>query len=247
MKRTSAELKRLSREQLNGHWGLAIGVNLLMQIIVSAALMPFYILFVFSRRGIVQFNIYMLAVVIIAAVSVVMQCGASRIYLCFARKQEASIGMLFGEFTKRPDRYIIGYLLLFGLEILCMLPGAVCMAVGITSGLLLASAIGLFLYLGAMAPMIMIACRLALVFYLLVDHSDMGVMEAVRESSERMQGNKGRLFYIYLSYIGWSLLGILSCGLGMLWIRPYMTQTFVNFYREAIGEMDRETGITSPN
>ena len=62
----------------------------------------------------------MLAVVIIAAVSVVMQCGASRIYLCFARKQEASIGMLFGEFTKRPDRYIIGYLLLFGLEILCM-------------------------------------------------------------------------------------------------------------------------------
>ncbi|MEY8392225.1 DUF975 family protein [Lachnospiraceae bacterium 45-W7] len=247
MKRTSAELKRISREQLNGHWGFAIGVNLLMQLIVSAVLMPFYFLFVFSRWGIVQFNIYMLAVVIIAAVSIVMQCGVSRIYLCFARKQEASLGMMFGEFGRRPDRYILGYLMVFGLGVLCMLPGAICLVIGIVSGLVLASGIGVFLYLGGMVPAFMIVFRLSLAFYLLVDHADLGVMEAFRQSSELMQGNKGRLFYMYLSFIGWFLLGILSCGLGMLWVMPYMMQTFVNFYREAIGEMDEEPQLGQQN
>lgn len=240
MRRTSAELKRLSREQLNGHWGFAIGVNLLMQLIMSAAMMPFYFLFLISRRGVLQYNIYMLAVVIIAAVSIVMQCGINRIYLNFARKKETSVGMMFAEFTRRPDRYILGFLLLFAIELICFLPGIICLVIGIVSGLILASVIGILLYFAGMVPVMIIALRLAMVFYLMVDHSDMGVLEAFRVSSELMQGNKGRLFYIYLSFIGWSLLGMLSCGLGMLWVMPYMTQTLVNFYREVIGEMDQK-------
>lgn len=240
MRRTSAELKRISREQLNGHWGFAIGVNLLMQMIMSAALMPFYFLFLFSRGGMIQFNIYLLAVVIIASVSIVLQCGVTRIYLSFARKQQASIGMLFGEFTRRPDRYILGFLLLFGIELLCQLPGTVCLVIGSMSGMVLAIVIGALLYFAGLVPMLMILFRLALMFFLMVDHGNMGVIEAFRESSELMQGNKGRLFYIYLSFIGWSLLGLLSCGLGMFWVTPYMMQTTVNFYREVIGELDQK-------
>ncbi len=243
MKRTSAELKRLSREQLNGHWGFAIGVNLLMQMIMSAAMTPFYFLFLISRKGFLQLNIYMLAVMIIAAVSMVMQCGISRIYLSFARKEEASVGMMFGEFTRRPDRYILGYLLLFAIELLCILPGMICLIIGIVSGLVLAEVIGIVLYFVGMAPMMILLFRFAMSFYLMVDHGEMGVLEAFRRSSELMQGNKGRLFYIVLSYIGWGLLGMLSCGLGMLWVMPYMMQTFVNFYREVSGEMDQKPGF----
>ena len=99
---------------------------------------------------------------------------------------------------------------------------------------------GALLYFAGLVPMLMILFRLALMFFLMVDHGNMGVIEAFRESSELMQGNKGRLFYIYLSFIGWSLLGLLSCGLGMLWVTPYMMQTTVNFYREVIGELDQK-------
>ncbi len=240
MGRTSAELKRLSREQLNGHWGFAIGANLLLQIIMSAILMPFYLLFLFAGQGMVQFATYTLAVVILCAVSVIMQCGIIRIYLSFARKQEASIGMMFGEFTKRPDRYILGYLILFGIELLCMLPGMICLTIGVASGLMLACAIGTVLFLGGMALTLVVAFRLALAFFLLVDHSDMGIMDALKESSALMQGRKGKLFYIYLSFIGWSLLGLLSCGIGTLWVTPYMMQTNVNFYLDVIGELDQK-------
>lgn len=238
MKRTSAELKRLSREQLNGHWGFAIGVNLLMQLIFSAVAMPFYFLFLFSGRGAFQFVAYLVGIVFIGAVAMVLQCGIIQIYFSFARKQEPSIGMMFAEFTRRPDRYVLGYFLLFGIELLCVLPGTVCWIIGGTSGMLLAMLIGTFLYIAGIGVMLLLALRLALVFYLMVDHVDMGIMDAFRRSAELMEGNKGRLFYICLSFLGWSVLGMLSCGLGMLWVMPYMTQVSVNFYREVTGELD---------
>lgn len=238
MRRTSAELKRLSREQLNGHWGLAIGVNLLMQLITTALLMPFYFLFVFSGGGMVQYVTYMVATIIISAVSIVIQCGIMRIYMGFARGEEVSLGMMFSEFTRRPDRYILGYLLLFAIDFACVLPGSICMTVGLTAGTALAIAIGVSLYLAGVIVMVLVSLGLSQVFLLLIEDEELKVMEAFRKSSEMMVGSKGRLFYIDLSYIGWVLLGVLSCGIGMLWVMPYITQVSINFYRELTGELD---------
>lgn len=239
MKRTSAELKRISRENLIGHWGLAIGADLLVGLIVSAVLMPFYFLLLISGQGTVQIITYLIAVLIISLLAVIMQCGITRMYLGFARKQETGIGMLFGEFTRRPDRYILGCLMLLGLEFICILPGAICWVVGMTAGVVLASVIGGVLYIVGVVALLILSLRYSLVFILLVDHAELGVLEAFRESARLMAGNKGRLFYICLSFIGWSILGMLSCGLGMLWVSPYMTQTNINFYRDVTGELDR--------
>ena len=245
MGRTSAELKRLSREQLNGHWGFAIGINLLLQMLLYAVLMPFYVLFVFSGQGMVQFIIYLIAVVIIGAAAMILQCGIIKIYLSFARKQETSIGMVFGEFSRRPERYVIGYFLVLGCGALCMLPGITCWTMGFLSGMVLASIIGVLLYFVGLVLLMVLVFRLALGFHLMIDHTDMGVLEAFQESSKLMEGHNGRLFYIYLSFLGWSLLGLLSCGLGTLWVMPYMTQTYVNFYRDVIGELDQEPQVVS--
>ncbi len=239
MRRTSAELKRLSREHLNGHWGFAIGVNLLLGLITSTVLMPFYILLLLSGQGMVQFLTYMVAVVIVGAASIVMQCGIVRIYLGFARRQPVTLGMMFREFSKRSDRYVLAYFLLLAIEFVCILPGIVCWSIGVMAGMVLAAAIGVILYFAGLVIVVMVSLRLALAFILLVDHSDMGIMEAFRESSQLMEGNKGRLFYIYLSFLGLSLLGMLSCGIGMFWIMPYITQVGVNFYRDVTGELDQ--------
>lgn len=243
MRHTSAELKRLSREQLTGHWGLAIGANLLVEMIVSGLLMPFYFLLIITGSGAVQYTTYMIAAIIISAVSMVLQCGILRMYLAFARKQEVSVGMIFSEFTRRPDRYILAYILLFVIEFVCVLPGAICLAVGLVAETVLAIVIGVLLYIVGMVILLVVSLRLSQIFILLVEHSDMSIKEAFRRSAELMEGNMGRLFYIYLSFIGWTLLGLLSCGIGMLWVTPYMMQTNVNFYRELTGELD--AGITN--
>lgn len=237
MKHTSAELKRLSREQLNGHWGIAIGVNLLMQLITSALLTPFYFLLLISGGRTVQYVTYMIAALIIAVIAMVIQCGILRMYFGFARGQEVSVGMMFSEFTSRPGRYILGYILLLVIEFICVLPGSICLAVGMVAETVLSIVIGMVLYIAGTVIMLVVALRFSQVFLLMVEHRDMGVMEAFHKSSELMEGNRGRLFYIYLSFIGWTLLGLLSCGIGMLWVTPYMMQVTVNFYRDLTGEL----------
>ena len=230
MERTSAELKRLAREKLAGHWGLVIGAILLQALIVVAILLPFE--FIFSGGGMVQFVAYLVAAMILGIISTIMQCGITRMMLCFARGQQAGIGMMFGEFTKRPDRYIVGTLLMFGIEMACLL----CWLVGGLQGRMLANVIGAALYLAGAVVMVVIFLRYGLVFFLLVDDPQMGALEAFRESARLMDGRKGRLFYIGLSFIGMYLLGVCSCGLGMLWVTPYTEQTLVSFYLDTIGE-----------
>ena len=70
----------------------------------------------------------------------------------------------------------------------------------------------------------------ALTPYILVEHPEMSANEAIEESMRLMDGHKFDLFYLQLSFIGWWLLGILTLGLGFLWIIPYMLQTNTQFY-----------------
>lgn len=60
----------------------------------------------------------------------------------------------------------------------------------------------------------------ALSFYVLADHPEMGINEARRESMSLMTGNKGRLFRLELSWIGWGLLCVATLGILMLWVLP---------------------------
>ena len=55
-------------------------------------------------------------------------------------------------------------------------------------------------------PGIIAAYRYAMADYILYRHPEMGVMEVLRESKERMRGRKGRLFCLQISFIGWMLL-----------------------------------------
>ena len=45
-----------------------------------------------------------------------------------------------------------------------------------------------------------------------------------------MKGNRGNCFLLELSFIGWALLGVLTFGIGYLWLMPYMQIAMVCFY-----------------
>ena len=62
-------------------------------------------------------------------------------------------------------------------------------------------------------------------------------MECIDRSMAMMKGHKWELFLLDLSYIGWLLLGLLSLGIGLLWIIPWMNMARVKFYEE----LKRET------
>lgn len=67
--------------------------------------------------------------------------------------------------------------------------------------------------------------------YILAEHPDMGVNDAITLSRKMMSGHKWRLFCLKLSFIGWAILSFLSFGIGFLWLNPYVENAHAAFYR----------------
>ena len=64
---------------------------------------------------------------------------------------------------------------------------------------------------------------------------DMKATEAITESRKLMNGHKAELFILDISFWGWDILGLITCGIGFIWITPYYRQTKANFYRQLAG------------
>lgn len=247
MKQTSAELKRQARESLSGHWGLVIGANVLAMLILYGAILIFYVpMFLTILAGsLVGLGVCIVGMLLVSLAAGVLMAGVVGIQMNLARRREIKLSMMFSQFANRPHRYILGTLLLAAIGLGCLTPGYICVIAGDVLGQGFLMGIGIVLWLGGLIVYMILTFRYALITYLFLDDSRIGVIAAYRESKQLMAGNKGRLLYIFLSFIGWSILGTLSCGIGMLWVMPYMTQTSVEFYLDVKGEADNSQSVQS--
>jgi len=71
--------------------------------------------------------------------------------------------------------------------------------------------------------------------YILEENPDISAWKASSKSREMMKGHKFDLFYLYLSFIGWGILSVLSCGIGFIWLVPYMQMSVAAFYNDLKG------------
>ncbi len=86
----------------------------------------------------------------------------------------------------------------------------------------------------------------ALTMYILHDNPNMSANEAITLSRKMMNGNKGKLFALELSFIGWHILGLLTFGiLEIVYVTPYQILAETNFYDEVKAEYEKANGITS--
>ena len=72
----------------------------------------------------------------------------------------------------------------------------------------------------------------ALTPYLLVDCPELTPLQCIKLSNKMMKGHKFDLFYLYLSFIGWFLLGLLTLCIGYLWLAPYVQTSVASFYED---------------
>lgn len=79
---------------------------------------------------------------------------------------------------------------------------------------------------------IVIQLAISMVPFILADKEEVGVFKSISLSIKMMKCHKWRLFIIWLSFIGWAILSILTLGIGFLWLSPYFTLTMANFYKE---------------
>ena len=83
-------------------------------------------------------------------------------------------------------------------------------------------------------PGIIAGYRYSMTSCILAENPEMGANDAITRSKELMKGNKWRLFCMEISFIGWMILSVFTCGIGDLWLTPYRAAAHTVFYRELV-------------
>jgi uncharacterized membrane protein len=79
-------------------------------------------------------------------------------------------------------------------------------------------------------PGIIAALSYSMTFFIIADDSTIGPMDAIDKSKKMMYGYKWKYFCLNLRFLGWALLCILTLGIGLLWLIPYIQISLAKFY-----------------
>lgn len=73
--------------------------------------------------------------------------------------------------------------------------------------------------------------------YIMADHPEITGEQAITASKNLMNGKKGRLFCLHLSFIGWVILSCLTFGILFIWVGPWMEVAQAKFYESIKDEV----------
>lgn len=94
---------------------------------------------------------------------------------------------------------------------------------------------GLYTFLWSLLfiiPGIIKAYEYRMIPYLLAENPDISMKEAFSLTRQMMTGDKANTWVLDLSFIGWDLLGVLTCGiLNIFYVNPYRHLTNAQLYK----------------
>lgn len=79
-------------------------------------------------------------------------------------------------------------------------------------------------------PGIIAAISYSQTYYLLNDYETLSFMDAITLSKLMMRDYKLEYFLLCLTFIGWWLLVVVTLGIAIIVVGPYLNATFANFY-----------------
>lgn len=226
------ELKASALESLSGNYTKAISVFLNIEIM---SLLPSYlIVLLFPGNTVFQIIGAELVSFIISVFIRLLDFGSCLFYLKLACRQPASVSDIFYGFkTNRNAAVTIG--LIFTLiATLCMLPFSITSySAAIPADITSMSILFLLLFGGYLAAtFLMLPIQQS--FYILLDFPNYTAKQALRFSMQLMKGNYFRYLGFLLSFLPLFFLSWFTCGIGLLWVIPYMHASQTAFYLDLI-------------
>ncbi len=236
--KTSEELKMLSKGRLLGNYGKMISALLTIELIGSVILLAANSLLPESG-GSVSILSYIIELLISLLLSVFM-LGQAKLYMNFATNRPIHLSDIFYGFHSHADIAIKITLVYFFLITVCLVPFFLVFAVYV---LVPSSYIVPFMSIALIAGAVYACCRLLSLsqcYYIAVDFPDYTLRQILAMSRHVMKKQRARLFYLYVSFLPLILLSLLSFGIGLLWVCPYMQCTLANFYLDLMEYRTRE-------
>ena len=239
---TRAELKQESKNLLKGHWGKAIGLNvlqilpLLFGLLVGVGIITAVILFLAQEpsgsiaddvargaSGGANSNsdgVDFISNILTSLIETLLIVGVNFTLLDWLRTKNSDFSIvrgIFGAFTKRDFLpvvvlWIIQSLFEFFWSLLFLIPG------------------------------IIKAFSYSQTYYIYKDIADKGgdedlnYLDYVTKSRQLMEGHKFEFFVLKLSFLGWDIVAFLTLGIGQIWLVPYKNTTYMAYYRSLAGD-----------
>ena len=217
----NSELRAQARERLEGKWGTFVLMTFLFYVIQVLLQIPGYIgslLEILSPENVLASLSFSNISNILSLLALPLSWGLTVSLLHNHREESVDLENLFDGF--RGGRYTRVFCAIF--------------------------LVNLFTFLWTLLliiPGIMKAFSYALTPYIIMDEPELTARQAITRSSEIMQGRRWKLFCLYLSFIGWGILCLLTFGIGVLWLVPYMNASVAAFYEDARAEYEAENSI----
>ena len=217
----NSELRAQARERLEGQWGTFVLMTFLMLVIQTILQIPGYIgslLEILSPENVLASLSFSNISNILSLLALPLSWGLTVSLLRNHREESVDLENLFDGF--RGGRYTRVFCALF--------------------------LVNLFTFLWALLliiPGIMKAFSYALTPYIIMDEPELTARHAITRSCEIMQGRRWKRFCLYLSFIGWGILSLLTFGIGFLWLAPYMNASIAAFYEDARAEYEASKTI----
>ena len=232
-KKTSAQLKQMARGIMLGKYRSAISILLASNLILSA-LSLLTTTASNSYIGLIIGFIINFLFLLFGSIFMVGQCS---FYLNIACEQPYQFSDLFTGFKVHPDKTIITQFIIQLLTALPMVPSIVAISIAFfVDDITFIFLIACFLLILGGGISWWISLKYSQVYYLLLDFPNCSSKELLKMSWKLMKGNVGRLLYIQVSFLPLTFVGLLSFGIGFLFIRPYQYMTYTLFYLDLMQE-----------
>ena len=214
---TSSELRAMARRNLEGTWGISVGVALVAALLGGLIVgTGSNINFNFNEDTVRNlppiFWTVLLPLVSLAGllgiVSFILGGTVELGYAKFLLKQYDRKELQFSDLFSQFERFGTGFAQKFLRTLYSCLWALLLVIPGIVKGLSY-----------AMTP------------FILEEHPEMTASEAIKASMKLMDGHKMDLFILGLTFLGWEILACLTMGIGFLFLNPYMNAAYAAFYR----------------
>lgn len=202
----NSEIRRQARESLRDNWGQPVLATFIFMLIMGVVQAP-DILGAILFEGSVLFP---LITIVLALLILPLSYGYAVMFIDFIRGDK-------NEMTSKMFSGFQNFSRSFGVMFM----------------------VGLYTFLWALlliVPGIIKGYSYMMTYYIAKDNPDMSIDECINASMKMMDGNKWRLFKLHFSFIGWGLLCLLTLGLGLLLLYPYVYTAQAHFYEELKAE-----------
>lgn len=247
----ASEIRATARKSLAGKWGKAVLIVLVYLLIMFAiefvlGLIPFI-------GQIISFIISIPIAYGLVVSFMKLKRGEEVQYTGFLSDGFANFGRAWGVCGHTILKMIVPVILVFVFAFLLGFSSAGMVASGIISensvgsGFSVLSLVAIIGYLISLGYCIVKGLLYSLTNYILYDNPNMSSKEIVEESSRLMIGNRWKLVWLELTFIGWAILSVFTFYIGLLWLAPYMAVSAICFYEALSGNGSKEEVLEAEN